>query len=753
MEDTTSHSPPPAPDPAPATQQQPKVQAFQEPFVAPSAQSPTLPQLEQQRATPSRSRASSINKSVVHQPQPIRDAVDRAFGQSQPPNTLDPAFIAQVTEAVVKNLQNATLNPLAPPAAQTAQYPPPPSVHSVPQSPTHSSTASLPSRYTPPSPERGRDRGETGSHANISPGPLLSENDSTLRKGGNDGSKLNDRDDDTPKPAFGDTAVGARVNESIREVQEAQDLSRAEEGRASSTNSRRRDSRDSVASQDGPKSRVPPRVPSPLAEATTLERIWQPLFDKGIPTLRLSQFLRGIALQLIEEYEPKGSLVVTPPKMLRFFEQTKIEDELYPWHLIFGGGMVSASISVMFRRLKCEHHLVQTHNQEAPNVPALTPLGFETFLTCLIQAHPDLEFERLSKAVMNMPISNADYRTERFPKELSRRLLPAQPNPIVEQCIIASMAHEASTLHLRNSNAMPPPPTSAPPQQSYPERERQPYSQSSYSNEVNDDDLEDFVPSVPIERERKPYYAKEGTGKMFADSSRDDSPGMNPGRPTDPAHMPPPPRASYNDYSAHSQAPNGASSDPRAIPHTKRHRNSASQGVPPNGQIPGTSYPKGRRSPPPSAAYVRSDPVNLGEIPPGQYASNLHNPRPVSHFERDQFDDGQYNYPNRRTTASAGVGNQFDEGGKPIPSRSNQPPPPTASNGFDSAYGSAASGSYPGPRARNYDDRRRSMYGGPPPSLNSGGGSDGWGSFANTNGAPGMYPPPQQGYGNPGTQH
>jgi hypothetical protein len=83
---------------------------------------------------------------------------------------------------------------------------------------------------------------------------------------------------------------------------------------------------------------------------------------------------------------------------------------------------------------------VQTQLHEVPNVPGLTPAGFETFMTCLIQAHPDLEFERLAKAVMNMPISNADYKSERFPKELSRRLLPLQSNPIAEQCIVASMA-------------------------------------------------------------------------------------------------------------------------------------------------------------------------------------------------------------------------------------------------------------------------------------------------------------------------
>jgi len=483
MEDSNSNSPSPsrAPDPVQASRQQPKVQPLHEhePFAAPPSSSLAHSPEDTWARIPSPSRTAPV-RPFVHQPQPIRDAVDKAFDQSHPANTLDPAFIAQVTEAVINNLQNnSSLGQRTPVAPQAAKYPPPPTVHSVPPSPALSSTASLPPRFTPPdSPQRGRERPETGSRTSASPVSAFSDGESTFGKRG-DAGNLNDRDGDTPKPVFGTSAVGSKLSESIREELDAEDLSRVEEGRASPSD--RRGSRDSVGSPTGASG---PRAhpSSPHAEVTTLERIWQPLFDQGIPTARLGQFLRGIALHIIEDYEPKSSLVITPSKMLRFFDETKIEDELYPWHLVFGGGMVSASISVMFRRLKCEHHLVQTQLHEVPNVPGLTPSGFEVFLTCLIQAHPDLEFERLSKAVMNMPISNADYKSERFPKELSRRLLPLQSNPIAEQCIIASMAHEANLLQLRNSNAMPPPPTSAPPQQStFQERERKPYSQTSFN--------------------------------------------------------------------------------------------------------------------------------------------------------------------------------------------------------------------------------------------------------------------------------
>lgn len=760
MEDLDSHSPPLAPDPAQASQQQqPKIQPFQDQFIAPSPASQAPQQLEQPTTTP----LQPTSRPVIQQPQPIRDAVDRAFGQSQPPNALDPAFIAQVTEAVVKNLQSANLNQRTPAAPPTSQYPPPPTVQSVPQSPALSSDASLPFRYTPPSPN-GRDRNDNGSRASASPVSMFSDGENSFGKGSvtYGSGKLSDRDGDTPKPAFGDTKVGSRLNESIREDQEAEDLSKVEEGRAPEAPSSRRSSRDSYGSASAAFNVhiPPPKMSNSAAEATTLERIWQPLFENGNPTVRLSQFLRGIALHITEDYEPKGSLVITPPKMLRFFEETKILDELYPWHLVFGGGMVSASISVMFRRLKCQHHLVQTQLHEVPNVPGLTPTGFETFLTCLIQAHPDLEFERLSRAVMDMPISNADYKTERFPKELSRRLFPARPNPISEQCIIASMAHEANMLKLRNSDAMPPPPppTSAPSQSStFQERQRNPYSQSSFSAEVNEHDTDTFVPSVPIERERKPYFAKEGTGKVFgSDSVRDEFTGASQARPDDHVHMPAP-RPTYYDH-------NTASPDIRTAPPPRKHRSSVGPGMPPISQMPGASYPKGRRSPPPSSSYVRSDPVNLGDIPAAQYASNLHGSRQQGHFDRDQFDENPYHHTSRRGhNTNTMNNNSFEEDlpqgsgkAKPIPPRANQAPPlpPAGTNGYDSSYGSASAGSYPGPRARNYEDRRRSMYGGPP-GMNSGGGSggsDGWGSYANGSGAPGMYLP-QQGYGNAGVQH
>lgn len=84
----------------------------------------------------------------------------------------------------------------------------------------------------------------------------------------------------------------------------------------------------------------------------------------------------------------------------------------------------TSSISRIYRDIEAEHHLVQDPQnlKERPDIPGLTPRGFEKWYTIMIQANPDREFARLQKTVLDMPINNPDDRKERFPKELPRRL-------------------------------------------------------------------------------------------------------------------------------------------------------------------------------------------------------------------------------------------------------------------------------------------------------------------------------------------
>ena len=214
--------------------------------------------------------------------------------------------------------------------------------------------------------------------------------------------------------------------------------------------------------------------------------------------------------------------------------------------------MTNSNISHLYRDLDCQHHFVQRQYDEKPSIPALTPLGFQCWMTHIIQAHPDEEFMRLAKVAMDMPISNAEDRKERFPKQLSRRLFPKQPNrqirDMFEDAVLADPAIElprhgrtsfaAPSGPAPNSNAPPPPPTQGDPQMPPPppppqshqpsylsagsfERERKPYSAPASDSAVEDSApsmSQSHPPHPAIERDRKPYFVQPGAGKSSYES-------------------------------------------------------------------------------------------------------------------------------------------------------------------------------------------------------------------------------------------
>ncbi|TKA32774.1 hypothetical protein B0A50_00999 [Salinomyces thailandicus] len=780
------------------------------------AQSPSLPPqqgrfpsppqlsspLDAARSNTSRSRTSSFRAasgapfravSGTQQPQPIKDAVSDAFDQSPvAQSSLDPELVRQVTEQVIRNLQSANLNTAAASGqlGQRSHFPPSSSRASASaRSPTQSSTDSIPQRqYTPPSPEKrwifGEKNREESGYGSSSPDPVHSDPDSIDSKR-SDQSTSSQRE--TPRP--GPDGLGARTTTSnatasrrrrhpdFDAVDGAADDRRKRRGNGSDGTTRQRYRRDSKSSEsdyyDATSSRNRPRPPKvPLdvredQEATTLEKIWQPLFDGGNPTVRLSQFLRGLALHLIDDHEPKGSLVVTPAKMARFFSETRTNDEAYPWETIFSPKMSSASLGKMYQKLLCQHHLVQTQFHENPTIPGLTPSGFEQLMTCLIQAHPENEFERLAKAVMNMPISNADNKSERFPKELSRRLLPGEGNLMAEQRIVASLNHEPVLVQLRGAASMPPPPppsnapSSQPPSQppsqqsSFTERERKPYSSTPFSNAVDDDDLGPSI-SVPLERERKPYTAREGVGKKYGHDSNEPPLRERDSRPPPTSYrgeMPIPQRRNSrsNPQIPTQAAYSNASSDPVNIPPPKSHRHSVNQGPPPsmynsglpgmglNGSVPKASgrrtpppsmngsMPKtGRRTPPPRNVFARSEPMGVDGVPPSQFASNLHgqgfgiDPRyNQPSGDADEDFSGRTRHHNRRPTdrersnTATGSSTADDDPAHlrsyPIPLR----PPPSAQGGCDPSF------STPSQMGSSFPNRRSTWYGATNPGTSA----------------------------------
>ena len=231
----------------------------------------------------------------------------------------------------------------------------------------------------------------------------------------------------------------------------------------------------------------------------------------------------------------------------------------------------------MYRDLECQHHLVQERNDLRPDIPGLTPVGFERWVTLLIQAHPEEEYKRLQKTVLDMPISNPDDKKERFPKEISRRLFPSLEDRKTRDRLEKSMSEHAKIEIPRQPNLDPPTinraesititdpnyilpnldrerkpsyrpeanlnidPSYVPPasererkqshrseadiveESSYIppslERERKPYSNIPTESAIDDTNP---VPSVPqpIERERKPYTSQPGGGRKHEDDLR-----------------------------------------------------------------------------------------------------------------------------------------------------------------------------------------------------------------------------------------
>ncbi|KAN0071221.1 hypothetical protein V8E54_010652 [Elaphomyces granulatus] len=271
---------------------------------------------------------------------------------------------------------------------------------------------------------------------------------------------------------------------------------------------------------------IRPTLPSrvPTLEVTTLEKIWGRLFDNGKPTPRLGQFLRGIAVHLIEDYAPGNTIVIVPDKMQKFYEDTKVPSDNFPWQDVFDDR--TSEISRLYREIEVEHHLVQDNLNEKPDIPGLTPRGFERWATLLIQAYPDREFSRLQKAVLDMPISNPDDKKERFPKELPRRLFPISPDLTLRQRLQE---------FIRKHCDVDPPPVPVEETQSNPHRRNPPVeratgnmaAESKGSSMGEREHQPHSTPSSmlvddvrPIERERKPYRAQPGGGKVYEDEPR-----------------------------------------------------------------------------------------------------------------------------------------------------------------------------------------------------------------------------------------
>jgi hypothetical protein len=110
-----------------------------------------------------------------------------------------------------------------------------------------------------------------------------------------------------------------------------------------------------ASSDSGAGRQKPSRVPS--SEPTVLDKTWRELFDaSNKPTKRLGELLRGLANHIVSlqwhsldvssewwltsepqiaDFEPRGSIVVTPSKMAEYYEIVKIPNETCAWSCMF----------------------------------------------------------------------------------------------------------------------------------------------------------------------------------------------------------------------------------------------------------------------------------------------------------------------------------------------------------------------------------------------------------------------------------
>lgn len=464
-------------DPARLVMPQPQIPPSSSPSASPYPEPPRDPNIwpHQQHAPPPPPGPSDGR---------INEAVTSAFGQANPSSYLPPEVLSQITATVIQqlketgleNLQHDQHQPMQPPPRPPKQWNPTPSPYNEPAS--SPSPSNMAHSYPPPPP---------------------------MNMGGPDATEY-----PPPPPAS------------------AYPSSPRAYTRPSPVPSERRESPASHVSDQSqrtdPRPRAPPRDVT-VTELSTLEKIWGKLFADGKPTERLGQFLRGIAVHLIEDYPPANTIVIVPEKLQKFYEDTKVSSDPYPWHDIFDDR--TSSISRLFREIEAEHHLVQNKLNERPDIPGLTPKGFERWATLMIQAHPEKEYERFQKAVLNMPINNPDNKKERFPKEIPRRLFPEAADlplredldqfiikhtgvelpPITTEDIkqVAAQRHKISTGSTASAASTP----------SFTERDRKQYQASAETVIDDDDEEEQKGPPRPIERQRKPYTAQAGMGKVY----------------------------------------------------------------------------------------------------------------------------------------------------------------------------------------------------------------------------------------------
>ena len=104
----------------------------------------------------------------------------------------------------------------------------------------------------------------------------------------------------------------------------------------------------------------------------------------------------------------------------------------------------TSCISDIYRRFQCQHHLIQEpgHVDKRPDIPSLTPGGFETWARVLMEAYPNTECVRLDKAVETFRIRDKGD----LPFTINRLLFPESSDSKIREDLKRSIAEYTSVV-------------------------------------------------------------------------------------------------------------------------------------------------------------------------------------------------------------------------------------------------------------------------------------------------------------------
>lgn len=223
-------------------------------------------------------------------------------------------------------------------------------------------------------------------------------------------------------------------------------------------------------------------------ELSTIDKRWGRLFDnEGSPTERLGQILRGLANHLIEEFIPKRSIVIPPTKMAAFYSKHKLEKETQRF----------------------------TDGEMVDGKPERLPKQISRHLLPLVE-------DRKSKKLLDRAVSDffediaiANYGRRRqslTSPPRSRTTSTSQSGRATSQTRVSLNGRATSQTRTRPTETPFKAPSTSQPSKPL-ERDRMPYvgSPSAIDSAAVDD-------TIKIERERQPYSAHPGGGKVRTES-------------------------------------------------------------------------------------------------------------------------------------------------------------------------------------------------------------------------------------------